>query len=153
MRKLFYPDFVTLCTLLPVVVKSGWIQDAFKIAQKIFYQAGYEADRTSWENLMEGILCDAGVELFIIFAESLVSAAVCKDDSILSPLLKSLCSHGKAIDDHKLFDKFRKQYGITTTLEVYNSVMDGLLEAQLTEIAWALFEDMKAATCAPNIFT
>nr|DAD42272.1 TPA_asm: hypothetical protein HUJ06_000502 [Nelumbo nucifera] len=151
MRKLLFPDLVTLCTLRPVKVSR--IDDAFRVAEDFFNHPQEHTNRTSMKVLIEGILIEVEIDQCIIFAENLLSSRMCQNDSILCPVIKSMCKHKKVHDAYHLFERFTMGYGIQPTLESYNALIDALLEANLTEIAWELFEEMKKDGCNPDIFT
>ncbi|THG04929.1 hypothetical protein TEA_012151 [Camellia sinensis var. sinensis] len=153
MRKMLYPDNITLCTLLLGVAKDGRIEDAFKIAKSFVQQVRNQRDNSFWRDLIEGILCDVEIVQSISLVERLIVYGLCRNDSVLIPLIKVMCKHKKALDAHKLFVKFTSSFGIQPTLEAYYVMIVGFLDVHLTEMAWGLFKEMKTVGFAPDVFT
>ncbi|KAI7988332.1 Pentatricopeptide repeat-containing protein [Camellia lanceoleosa] len=153
MRKMLYPDNITLCTLLPGVVKDRHIEDAFKIAKSFVHQVRNQTDNSFWRDLIEGILCDAKIDQSTSLVERLIVDGLCRNDSVLIPLIKVMCKHKKALDAHERFVKFTSSFGIQPTLEAYYVLIEGFLDVHLTEMAWGLFKEIKTVGCAPDVFT
>ncbi|KAE8731661.1 Pentatricopeptide repeat-containing protein [Hibiscus syriacus] len=152
-KKLFYPDYVTLCTILPGIIKDEQVMDAFKFTQDFIYQDGIYTNRSFWEDLMSGILMEAGMDKAVQFAGTLACSKICKDESILVPLIRNLCRHKKDIIARELFANFTKNMRVIATPTTYNLLIDGLLEIHNTKMAWDLFEEMKSIGCYPDIST
>ncbi|XP_038979380.1 pentatricopeptide repeat-containing protein At4g31850, chloroplastic-like [Phoenix dactylifera] len=119
MRKVCIPDFVTLCSILPSSLKMDR-QKCFANHQRIYYAARMLREIGSpGKALMEGILGEAGYDQSVKFSELIATSGAYQNDYLLCPLIKFLCKHKKAVDAHKLFEKF-KSYGISPTMEAYN---------------------------------
>lgn len=76
----------------------------------------------------------AGPDKSILFAEKLVCNGICRDDSVVVPIIKLFCRQKKALAAKDLFVKFTENLGVTSTLEMYNYLIHGLLEVHATEM-------------------
>lgn len=140
MRKVLIPDFTTLCSLLPGVIRNGQVKYALSITMHFCLKN--EIDRSSWIYLMQGILRVAGIDGSIQFSKIVVANGIVKDDCLLCPLIVYLCKSDQVADAYNLFEDFKK-HGMLPTLGTYNPLISGLLEANLSSLAFMLLKEMR----------
>ncbi|PWA42829.1 Pentatricopeptide repeat-containing protein [Artemisia annua] len=73
------------------IVKCGKVDDALKITKEIIHRVRNRPDKIFWKDLIKGITSDATLESSIQFVEGLISNGTCINDSVIIPLIKTLC--------------------------------------------------------------
>ncbi|CAN4089938.1 unnamed protein product [Withania somnifera] len=127
MKKKMYLDSVTMYAVLPIPVKDGLIEDAFKIVEGFVNQALNRSERSFWS--------------FHFFCRKTGMCRICRNDIIIVSVIRVLCKQKKALDGHDLFVKFKNTFRIR------------LLNVHRKELAWHLFKEMKIVSCVPDVYT